>query len=98
LAKLRYRSAAVKLLKALEEDPNVEIVPLSEELYKRGWLLYRERMDKEWSLTDCISYIVMQERSLTDALTTDKHFRQAGFIVLLDEEQVDADYDVNFKP
>lgn len=98
MAKLRYRSAAVKLLKALEEDPNVEIVPLSEELYKRGWLLYRERMDKEWSLTDCISYIVMQERSLTDALTTDKHFRQAGFIVLLDEEQVDADYDVNFKP
>ena len=91
LAKLRYRNAAVKLLTALEEDPNVEIVTLSEELYNRGWLLYRGRMDKEWSLTDCISLIVMQEHGLTEALTTDKHFQQAGFKVLLDEEQVDAD-------
>lgn len=91
LAKLHYRSAAVKLLAAMEEDPNVEIVPLYEELYNRGWQLYRERRDKEWSLTDCISFIVMQERGLTDALTTDKHFQQAGFIVLLDEKQVDAD-------
>ena len=49
LAKLRYRSAAVKLLAAMEEDPNVEIVPLSEELYTRGWRLYQERRDKEWS-------------------------------------------------
>ena len=84
LAKLRYRSAAVQLLRALEEDPNVEIVPLSEELYKRGLQLYRERLDKEWSLTDCISITVMQERGLTEALTTDKHFQQAGFEVLLD--------------
>lgn len=91
LAKLHYRSAAVKLLAAMEEDPNVEIVPLYEELYNRGWQLYRERRDKEWSLTDCISFIVMQERGLTEALTTDKHFQQAGFIVLLDEKQVDAD-------
>jgi predicted nucleic acid-binding protein len=78
-------------LKALEEDPDVEIVTLSEELYKRGLQLYRERRDKEWSLTDCISFIVMQELGLTEALTTDKHFRQAGFRVLLDEEKIDAD-------
>ena len=87
MAKQRYRSAAIKLLTALEEDPNVEIIPLSEELYKRGLRLYRERLDKEWSLTDCISFVVMQERGLTEALTTDKHFQQAGFNVLLDEEQ-----------
>ncbi len=91
LAKLRYRSAAVKLLTAIEEDVKIEIVSLSEELYNRGWLLYQERQDKEWSLTDCISFVIMQERGLTEALTTDKHFQQAGFIVLLDEELIDAD-------
>ena len=83
LAKPRYRSAAVELLSALEEDPMVEITPLSEELCMMGWHLYRERLDKEWGLTDCISFIVMRERGLIEALTTDKHFQQAGFKVLL---------------
>ncbi len=83
LAKLRYRSASVTLLKALEEDPSIEIIPLSEELYEKGWQLYRERVDKEWGLTDCISFIAMQEYGLTEALTTDRHFEQAGFKVLL---------------
>ena len=83
LAKLRYRSASVTLLKALEEDPGIEIIPLSEELYEKGWQLYGERADKEWGLTDCISFIAMQEYGLTEALTTDRHFEQAGFKVLL---------------
>ncbi|MEA1906771.1 MAG: type II toxin-antitoxin system VapC family toxin [Euryarchaeota archaeon] len=86
LAKLRYRSASVTLLKALEEDPSIEIIPLSEELYEKGWQLYRERVDKEWGLTDCISFIAMQEYGLTEALTTDRHFEQAGFKVLLREK------------
>ncbi|MEA1907596.1 MAG: type II toxin-antitoxin system VapC family toxin [Euryarchaeota archaeon] len=86
LAKLRYRSASVMLLKALEEDPSIEIIPLSEELYEKGRQLYRERVDKEWGLTDCISFIAMQEYGLTEALTTDRHFEQAGFKVLLREK------------
>jgi predicted nucleic acid-binding protein len=45
--------------------------------------LYRGRPDKEWSLTDCISFVVMGERSLTEALTSDHHFEQAGFTALL---------------
>jgi len=83
LAKLRYRAAAVELLISLEEDPNVEIVPISEELYARGFQLYQERQDKEWGLTDCISFVVMQDRGLVGALTTDEHFDQAGFRALL---------------
>ncbi|HAZ31282.1 MAG TPA: PIN domain-containing protein [Dehalococcoidia bacterium] len=83
LAKLRYRSAAVELLDSLEEDPIVEIIPISEELYQRAFQLYRERPDKEWGITDCISFIVMQDRDLTEALTTDEHFQQAGFRALL---------------
>src|SRR5918911_5128252 len=79
LAKPRYRQAAVALLEALEADPRVEIVPLSEQLCGRGFQLYRARLDKGWGLTDCISFVVMQEQGLTDALTPDEHFQQAGF-------------------
>ena len=86
LAKIRYRNAAIKLLDSLEEDPNVEIVPLSEELYNRAMKLYRQRADKEWGMTDCISFVVMQDHGLTEeALTTDVHFKQAGFRALLIE-------------
>ncbi|MEW6619903.1 MAG: type II toxin-antitoxin system VapC family toxin [bacterium] len=83
LAKLRYRKAAVELLDSLEQDPNVEIIPISEELYKRAFQFYRERPDKEWGITDCISFVIMQEQRLTAALTTDEHFQQAGFQALL---------------
>lgn len=83
LAKLRYRSAAIELLDSLEEDAIVEIIPISEELYERAFQFYKERPDKEWGITDCISFIVMQDRGLTDALTTDEHFQQAGFRALL---------------
>jgi len=86
LAKPRYRQAAVQLLAALEADPKVDIVLLSESLYARAIQLYRERPDKEWGLTDCVSFLVMQDRRLTEALTTDVHFQQAGFRALLREE------------
>jgi uncharacterized protein len=49
----------------------------------RASKLFAERSDKGWSLTDCISIALMQERGLTQALTTDRHFEQAGFNVLL---------------
>ena len=71
LGKQRHRAAAVALLEALEADPAVEVVPLSEDLCARAFSLYRSRPDKEWGLIDCVSFIVMQERGLTAALTTD---------------------------
>ena len=83
LSKQRRRHAGIKLLDALEADPNVEIIPLSEGLFQRAWQLFRERADKEWGLTDCVSFVVMQERSLTEVLTTDEHFHQAGFQPLM---------------
>ena len=86
LSKERYRQAAIALLDALEEDPSVEIVPLSEELFAKAFELFRNRPDKEWGLVDCISFIVMQERGLTEALTPDKHYEQAGFRALLRTE------------
>lgn len=83
LAKARHREAAIKLLSALENDAKVEIVPASDELYRRALNVYRDRADKEWGLIDCMSFVVMNDQGLTDALTADNHFRQAGFRVLL---------------
>lgn len=86
LSKQRYRRAAVALLDSLESDPTIDIVPMSETLYARATKLFRERLDKEWGLTDCVSIVVMHDRGLSDALTTDEHFFQAGFRPLLRED------------
>lgn len=58
------------------------IVPASEELFEAGLRLYLERQDKDWSLTDCISFVVMNREGLTEALTGDAHFQQAGYVTL----------------
>jgi len=68
LAKLRHRSSAARILTSLEADPLVEIVPLTDELYHEALQLYRERSDKEWGLVDCVSFIIMQDRGITEAL------------------------------
>ena len=83
LSKKRYRTAAIQLLESLESDPNIEIVPLTNELYDAAFQLFRSRQDKEWGLVDCISCIVMQNRGITDVLTADEHFNQMGFRALL---------------
>ena len=78
------RAVFLQFLAALERNPAVSIVPASEQLYRRGLDFYRTRPDKDWSPTDCISFVVMQEHGLTEALTGDHHFKQAGFVALLD--------------
>ena len=83
LSRKRYRDAAVQLLEALEQDPQVECVPLTDELYQQAFELFRSRPDKDWGLIDCVSFVVMRQRGLTEALTTDEHFEQAGFVALL---------------
>lgn len=83
LAKQRHRSAAIALLLAIETDAQIEVVPITQDFYSRGFQLYSTRLDKEWGLVDCISFIVMQEQNITSALTADEHFQQAGFRVLL---------------
>ncbi|MFM6919364.1 MAG: type II toxin-antitoxin system VapC family toxin, partial [Dolichospermum sp.] len=83
LSKQRYRASAIQLLESLETDPNVEVVLLTNSLYQVAFNLFNQREDKEWGLVDCISFIVMQDRGITDALTADTHFQQAGFRALL---------------
>jgi predicted nucleic acid-binding protein len=83
LAKKRHRTSGATLLSLLEADPQVEIVPLSEDLYRRGFEMFARRRDKDWGLVDCLSFVVMQDHRLQDSLTTDEHFEQAGFRALL---------------
>jgi predicted nucleic acid-binding protein len=61
----------------------VEIVHIDQSLDEKAWQLLASRLDKQWSLVDAASFVVMQERNLTKALTEDHHFEQAGFVCLL---------------
>lgn len=85
LAKARYRRAAVAILQSLRADAQVEIVAFTSDLLARAVQMYTHRMDKEWGLTDCLSFVIMRDRGITEALTADEHFRQAGFVALLRE-------------
>ena len=73
------RSRFVRLCALLRSREDVEIVPATSQLFERGCTLFEARPDKHWSLTDCLSFVVMKERSLEAALTPDEHFEQAGF-------------------
>ena len=77
------RDEVLALYNVVETDPAFRLVRASSELVQRGRKLYRERTDKEWPLTDCISFVAMQEHGLAEALTADHHFEQAGFKALL---------------
>ncbi len=83
LADTSNRGLFASFVRDLRRKPQVTIVPPDSDLFERGITLYDERADKTWSLTDCISVLVMQQRGLSDALTTDHHFEQAGFTALL---------------
>ena len=85
LAAVQFRKQAVAIIDLLKKNPYVEIVPVSSELFAESFELYKKRIDKGWGLTDCTSFIVMQRYGVMDALTTDEHFRQAGFRALLIE-------------
>lgn len=77
------RRRATTFLRRVDADPQVLVEPLDDDRFARGFDLYARRSDKAWSLTDCISFVVMNDRGLTDALTGDHHFEQAGFRALL---------------
>lgn len=73
------RATAVAFLRAVRDDPLFEVVGYDLGVYQSGFDLFASRHDKAWSLTDCISFAVMTGHGLTDALTADHHFEQAGF-------------------
>jgi predicted nucleic acid-binding protein len=77
------RNLFLEFVDQLSEQPEWETVPASPDWFVRGLELFRSRKDKDWPLTDCISFVVMKQRDITEALTHDHHFEQAGFRILL---------------
>jgi len=83
LSRPENRARFARLRQLLRRQSDVEVVPASRALFELGCSLHAQRPDKEWSLTDCISFEVMAQHGLTQALTSDQHFKQAGFELLL---------------
>ena len=77
------RADFVALYHALLNHPGIKIVSADTALFNRGVKLFESRLDKKWSLTDCCSFLVMRDEGISEALTGDKHFEQAGFTALL---------------
>lgn len=81
--RLPLRLLAIPYLNTLRGLPDLEIIPANSSLLADGWALYNQRLDKEWSLTDCTSFVVMAREQILEAVTSDHHFQQAGFVRLL---------------
>ncbi len=83
LAKPPYRTLGIRAMQQIRADAGIEIVHVNPDLFAQTIAFYQSRPDKAWGLTDCSSFIIMQQHSLREALTADKHFEQAGFKRLL---------------
>jgi uncharacterized protein len=80
------RNGAVQFIQQCYSTDNIKVVSVDTTLLMQAIALYQARTDKSWGLTDCISFIVMQQQNLTDAVTSDRHFLQAGFRILMTKE------------
>jgi uncharacterized protein len=77
------REKGVELFDRFENEEGFQIAPLTDSLMAHALTLFRSRADKEWGLTDCVSFALMKSRGVSQALTADVHFRQAGFEAML---------------
>ena len=76
------RRRTVQFVDDIMQNPHIKVIPQNRESFLEGFNLYRRRLDKEYSLTDCISMTVMQRLKINEVLTHDNHFKQEGFIIL----------------
>ncbi len=82
-ARVGRRARGLQLLAQFEEEEGYRLCPITESLLYEALALYRARPDKDWGLTDCVSFELMKREKITEALSADVHFRQAGFTALL---------------
>lgn len=78
-----FKKQAIEIISYFIESEEVEIFRHSSQIFDKAFALYKKYDDKEWSLVDCISFIVMRERGIKQALTFDRHFDQAGFVAIM---------------
>jgi hypothetical protein len=83
LSNPKFRESLMTFYHNICRSPRVTILHIDPELWEKGWRLFTNRNDKSWSFTDCVSFVVMNERNIKNALTSDKHFIQAGFSAML---------------
>ena len=77
------RKVATELIYRIQKNPNTTVVSQTSQQFQQGLKLYKNRSDKNWSLTDCVSFKIMEQMGIYEALAYDKHFEQAGFRALL---------------
>ena len=77
------RETAAKMVHAILDNPNVKVVPQSRDSFLKGLALYKNRTDKQYSLTDCVSMNVMKNKKISKALTNYHHFEQEGLKILI---------------
>jgi len=82
-----FKPSVITFFHIIKNSPRVEIVFVDPGLWSKGWALCEQRPDKAWSLTGCISFEVIREQKIHDALTSERHFVQAGYQALLMEEE-----------
>ena len=78
-----YKNEAVELIESFLESDDVEVIRLNPDLFDEALSLYKKHQDKSWGLVDCISFVVIKRYEVTQALTFDRHFIQAGFQALM---------------
>lgn len=78
-----HKEEAIEVIEEIFDSEEVEIVRLTPELFERAFEMYKKYKDKDWGLIDCISFVVMKDAGVNQALTFDQHFEQAGFEVLM---------------
>jgi predicted nucleic acid-binding protein len=78
----RLHAKAVEIGNRLLNSPSVQFIQVSETIFLEAWELFQKYNDKSYSLTDCVSFVVMEQLKIKEALTFDNHFLQAGFIKL----------------
>ena len=83
LSQVNVREKAFRFIKILRENEDTEIIFIGSEIFEKGLKFFGKYKDKEWGLVDCLSFVVMQEMGISQALTSDSHFEQAGFTILL---------------
>jgi len=79
----QFKQQAIIIIEQFQGSDDTKIVPLTPELLQKAFELYKAYDDKNWGMTDCVSFVVMREEEVTEALTSDQHFVQAGFTALM---------------
>ena len=83
-SRIELKPVAISVINAIKMSQKWECILIDELLFNRAFTLYQKMNDKEWGLVDCSSIVVARERNIIEVFSTDRHFKQAGFNILLE--------------